>query len=778
VLGTLSLGCGLLLERVAGVSLPGALRLPAGLAVLIVLGEFTTMGSWSAPWTVPLAATAAAVGVLLSLGRRPHLNGALVALGLGSFALYAAPVVLSGQATFTGYIKLDDTGSFLGFTDQVMAHGRSFAGLAPSTFQRLIGINIGSGYPIGAFLPLGTGSTLTAQDPAWTYQPCMAFYAAMTALVLYGLLEGAVRAPPLRAAIALVAGQAALLYGYALWGGMKELAAAAMIGLTAALVPVRRGELCSTRALLPFATAAAATLGVLSATGIGWVGLLAAPAVVTVLRRPAALVRPALGCVALLAALSIPSLVIARQFAESLVSSSNTGSQEQQLGNLVRPLKLVQIFGIWPTGDFRFDPGDLTATRILIGVCVLSALWGAVYALRRGAVRLPLAAVVCLAGVLFLERESSPWLTAKGLASASPFLLVLGLAGAGALIESGRRAPGAVVAVVISVGVLWSNVLGYRAVWLAPRSQLSELQQIGSRFSGDGPTLMTEYQVYGVRHFLRHMDAEGASELRVRLVPLVDGSTLGQAQYADLDRFRYPDILLYRTFVLRRSPVESRPSSPYRLVWQGRYYDVWQRPPVGGPTVIEHIPLGSDSAPSAVPSCAVVRQAAADAARDGAMLAVARTPDPLFVPIATGIHPADWPADPSQPYTITPLGNGTVLASAFVPRAGVYSLWLDGFLLRDVAVSVDGKHVGTIDQYGTLYHPVGTARLSAGRHLVILTYGDSRLAPGATAPAYTIGPLALTPAASPSAVQYVPPARASTLCGQSLDWIEIVRLPG
>ena len=110
-----------------------------------------------------------------------------------------------------------------------------------------------------------------------------------------------------------------------------------------------------------------------------------------------------------------------------------------------------------------------------------------------------------------------------------------------------------------------------------------------------------------------------------------------------------------------------------------------------------------------------------------------------------------------------------------MPRAGAYSLWLNGLLLRDVSVSVDGNRVGTIDGNGTLYAPVGSVRLTAGEHTVSLTYGDSWFAPGAAAPAYSIGPLALIPANSSSAVTYVNPARATSLCGQSLDWIEIVR---
>ena len=63
----------------------------------------------------------------------------------------------------------------------------------------------------------------------------------------------------------------------------------------------------------------------------------------------------------------------------------------------------------------------------------------------------------------------------------------------------------------IAGGVLWSNVLAYHDVWLAPRPALAELASIGDRFAGDGPTLMTEYQPYGVRHFLRHWIPKAAA---------------------------------------------------------------------------------------------------------------------------------------------------------------------------------------------------------------------------------------------------------------------------
>jgi hypothetical protein len=773
VIGLLSLGSGLLLERLSATRLPGALRLPAGLALVIVVGLFTTMAGPTASLTAPLTVGLATAGFLLSTDRRPRArNWSLAALFLFSFGAYAAPVLLSGQATFSGYLKLDDTASFLGFTDQIMAHGRDLSGLVPSTYAELLRLNIAEGYPVGTFLPLGIGARLIGQDPAWVYQPCIALYAAMAALVLYALLEGVVASRALRAATAFLASQAALLYAYALWGGIKEVAAAAMLALVASLGPLARDDLRRPRALVPFAVAAAATLGVLSATGMIWVGPLALPAVIALRSRSRGAVRSALFTVGATAALAIPSIVIAPEFLR--YTSSNLLTESQRLGNLVSPLRFIQILGIWPIGDFRFTPSDYEGTRVLILVCGVAALGGGVYAVRRRAFRLPLVALVCIAASLLLDVASSPWLTGKALASGSPFVVSLGLVGAAALIQSGRAVEGTVVAIVIGGGVLWSNVLGYRAVWLAPRSQLVELQQIGARFSGAGPTLMTEYQPYGVRHFLRGMDAEGASELRVRPVPLANGTLLGKGAYADLDEFRYPDILVYRTFVLRRSPVESRPAAPYRLVWQGRFYDVWERPASGGGSVIEHIPLGSSSGASAVPSCGVVLRAAALAARDGAMLAAARTPDPAFASLGDGAHPSGWLVDAADGELITPNGSGTLQTSVLLPSDGTYAVWLDGLFLRRVSVSVDGRRVGSIDESGGLYVELGTARLRAGRHQVTLSYGDPFWAPGSSAPGSLLGPLAFSPAGAASSVQYLAPGRARSLCGQRLDWLEVV----
>src|SRR5207247_8200344 len=112
---------------------------------------------------------------------RQVVDGWGLASVVGVFAVFAAPIVLSGQATFAGFIKLDDTAIWLAQIDRLMSHGRDIAGLAPSSYERTLRYYIANGYPIGSFLPLGVGRALTGQDLAWVFQPYLAFSAATLA---------------------------------------------------------------------------------------------------------------------------------------------------------------------------------------------------------------------------------------------------------------------------------------------------------------------------------------------------------------------------------------------------------------------------------------------------------------------------------------------------------------------------------------------------------------------------------------------------------------------
>jgi hypothetical protein len=775
LLSVLALGCGLFLRSASGYRIPAVLLLPGGAPVMIVAASLATASARTAPLAIPLVVTLAVAGLGLALPWRPRRGDPSLALSaLAVYAVYAAPVVLSGQATFAGFIKLDDTATFLAFTDRVMQHGRSLAGLAPSSYRAALAVNIPDGYPLGAFLPLGIGTHLVGTDPAWLYQPCIAFFAAMLALGLATLLTPLVRSCRLRALAAFVAAQAALIYGYSLWGGLKELVATFLVVTAAVFAPILAEELRSARRLLPFAFACAALLAVLNVSGGFWLLPLALPAFVHVARqRTRRSALPVLEGVGVTALLALPTIVIAHDFYR--YTTSNLLTQAQRLGNLPRPLNLLQIFGIWPSGDFRVWPFDHLIPEILIAVAALAAAATVALALRRRQYRLPLLVVTVVLVALLLERVSSPWLAGKAYATASPVLVLTALALAAIAFERDFKIAASLLGALIIGGVLWSNVLAYHDVWLAPRAQLQELEQIGDRFSGQGPALMTEYQPYGVRHFLRGMDAEGASELRVRPIPLASGKMLDKGKYADLDLFSTSDLLVYRSLVLRRSPVESRPPAPYALVWRGRYYELWQRPDPTTPQVLEHFGLGDSLHAVAVPSCAEVRRLGTVAAQAGGSLVAAPRTNSAVLDLARVVLPAGW-----LPYSagqmVTPTSDGTLTGSITLSRSGTYTVYLGGSFARTVTISIDGRRAGSLRGVLTeasQWTPFGTLRLSAGSHSVSLRYSGSVLTPGSGAGPFMLGPLALS-LDEPSRLVSVAPTNARSLCGKSLDWIEAV----
>ena len=145
-------------------------------------------------------------------------------------------MVLSGQTTFAGFLTLDDTATWLGLTDHVVAeNGRDLGTLAPSSYEAMLDSHleqIGL-YPVGSFLPLGIGGRLVGTDIAWVFQPYISFGAAMLALGLYELSARLVRSPRVRALATFIAAQPALLYAYSQWSGVKEVVSAAMIALFA-----------------------------------------------------------------------------------------------------------------------------------------------------------------------------------------------------------------------------------------------------------------------------------------------------------------------------------------------------------------------------------------------------------------------------------------------------------------------------------------------------------------------------------------------------------------
>jgi hypothetical protein len=772
VMLALCAGCGLLVAAIRGSTAPAPLLVPLGFAYLIVVGEFAAITSATAELATPVAVGSAVAGVLAAVPRLPvRALGWPALAAAGVFAVHAAPIVLSGEPTFSGYIKLDDTATWLALADRVMEDGRSLDGLAPSSYEATLAFNLGDGYPIGAFLPFGVGGELIGRDTAWLFQPYLAFLAAMLAMALYELAGTLTRSGRWRCLIAFVASQPALLFGYYLWGGIKELAAAALLAAFAPLASVATAHGPSWRAMVPSAIIAAALIGVLTPAGAGaW--LLPALILLVVLGgvrgertrvAPAALAAGA----AILAALTLPWLI-----GEPLLPPTSAPlDSAAAIGNLISPLSPFQAFGVWPAEDFRVHPEDPVSTAALVATVILCGLAAALLWLRRAA---PAALYVAsaAAGCVALVAVGSPWVDGKALATASPALLFAGLGGAVALVQRGLRTEGIVALLVIAGGVAWSNALSYREAWLAPYDKLRELERIGGIVQGMGPTLMTEYEPYGVRHFLRDGEPEGASELRRRIVPLRDGSHLAKGEFADIDRFDRSALLDYSSLVLRRSPLASRPPLPFRLVWSGEDYDVWRQDPALARPVAD-LPLGSETNPVARADCGALTRLAS---RPGVeVLAASVRPPPVSVPLGRFEHPDGWRADPSNPQLLYPEGTGTATGSFSVATEGEYAVWLGGSSRGGVEVLVDGNPAGSgpgrLDRSGQLTE-LGAINLEAGSHALELRYEVESLAPGSGGSIPGMGPVVIsTTTATDAVVRYQDAGTVEDLCGRRLDWV-------
>jgi hypothetical protein len=774
-----SLGVGLLTEALAGRRLPGALLAPLGIAGITVAGLATTAFPETAKLTTPLAVLLALVGFALAIRRRRSLRPDPWPLGVAFavFLVFAAPVVLSGEATFAGYIKLDDTATWFAITDRLMEHGRDISDLPPSSYEATLDFNVAGWYPVAPFIPFGVGARLTGSELAWVFQPYLALLASFTALALWQLTARVRAAALLRAGAVVLAAQAATFFAYALWGGIKELETAMLLGLIAALAPfaIEEGE-DATRPLAPLAIAAAALVGVLSFGAGPWLlGLFGAAGL---------LLAAEAGWLAVwekgwrLAVVLLPLIVVGLIGHPLLPESTKfLTAASTDLGNLAGPVSPAHLLGIWPAHDFREEVEIAALAGALMAVVAVAALAGAWSALRERDPGLLVALGGAAIGCGLIAVFGSAWVAAKSYAIVSPFALLFAFAGLAFAARAGARIAAAAAALLLAAGVIWSNALGYGGVSLAPRDQLAELEEIGERFAGVEPALMTEYQPYGVRHFLREMAPEGASELRRRQVPLSDGSELEKGEQADVDRIALPALLTYRALVLRRSPAASRPPAPYRLAWRGRFYEVWIR--AGSePTPLVHLALGTEVEPGSVPRCSGVLRLARVASAAGAELVAADPgPAPLALPLGDAQRGGGLAPSAAGATYLDPNGPGEFALEVELPRAGRYEIWLGGSLRPAAKLRVDGEEEATLRQQlnppGN-YLDFGVLPLREGGHRVVVEIGGPDLHPGSAGSDGPLGPLVIARADGDRLLTRFAPQRAGELCGKSWDWIEVI----
>ncbi|MFI4989741.1 MAG: hypothetical protein ACHQHO_02335 [Solirubrobacterales bacterium] len=796
LLAVLSLGSGLLVGRLTGARLPALLLLPIGFATLVLVSQFTTRDSFTAPLTPWLLLALALLGLGLARGElveRWRLRGSgwswlwcpLAAVAV--YAIVSAPLIAAGRLTFPGYL-LDTTGAVqLMGAEWLLHHGNDFSSVAGiPAYGTTLNAYFGNGYPSGAHTALASVGWLSGQDLLWLYSPFQAFDLAITALVLMFVAMRAGLGRFAAAVAGLVAAIPALVYSYALMGSIKELTALPMLVLMGALLTIARplARSCGLRATLPFAVAAAGAIGAIGIAATPWIGLFGAAALLSAI--PIATRRDALRfvlagavLVAVVALLALPTLLsLSKTLALAEGVSASNAQAVNDPGNLLRPLRFVQSLGVWLGETHRLDPRYLNQTYIGIGIVIVAIAAGLIWLLRRRAWAVLAFIAISFVARLVLVRHGTEWADAKLLVLLSPVLLLLAMIGAWSAIGSGGAGRLLLMAAV-AAGVIASDALAYHGTNTAPTGRYSELRTIGVDYAREGPALTPDFDEYAL-YLLRDSrpTGPGFGYAGPFTFSRPQGASYGHSY--DLDDIGAASVQRFPLIVMRRSPERSRPPSDYTLLRRGSFYEVWRR---AGEQPELHVGLGNpvEYQAAAVPSCRELGELARRAERIGGRLAVAPRPLNVAASLTGAVHSPTIAeiTDLEGRRELGFNGPGRIETGAQVRHAGVYELWLGGSIdSRGVRVLVDHRLVGEPSaQSGDDANVVAVARLSlsAGHHDIQLVRRGGGLQPGNNAGTVIDGIVFEPVAAELQQVQQLDPRAWRSLCGRPLDWVELLR---
>jgi hypothetical protein len=776
LLAALCMGTALGIDRASGGILPGSLLAVVGMAALIAASEWTTYLSALAPAT-PYVLAALALGGLFAGRqrlRREHRRAIAPLLGacVLAYVIAAAPVLFAGRPTFSAYMVLTDSAVHMIGADYLIRHGQQYGHLdLLNSYGLYLSHYYANSYPTGSDVLLGGSAALVRVPVIWAFQPFNALVLALGVGPAWLLARRIGLAGGWALAAAVIATVPALVYAYDLIGSIKEITALPLVlALGALTVEHRRWIKGGPRAAIPFALVTAAGVSALGLAFGVWTGATVAILAVVVLATPGQrrrLLALAASGAAVLVVCAWPTwrhLGTAFQITQAIATTPNRG-------NLVSPLNFAQTFGAWLQGNYQLRPAgtSLAITDLLIGISALAAIAGALRLLltRR---RTPIAWIgVMLALGFILTRIDGTWSNAKTLVLSSPILILLAWAAVGALVSARRRAAALVLAAVLAGGVLVSDFIQYHDTNLAPTARYDELASVGARFGGRGPALFTDFDEYSM-YELRNLDVGGPDFIYPPAH--LAGIDTGHGNQVDVTRGRSASLRAYPLIVTRRDPLAIRPPSAYNLLWQGLYYQVWGRRRGAEPAIARMRLTGRR-----VVACSRVRAIAVIATARRATLYAATPSESVVLDLRRAQRPRGWRREGTW-YLIA---SGQLRARLRLRHPGAWDVWLQGEFMRTVAISLDGRTVGSIggqvggDAVVPETSAPTTVRLAAGSHTLALALSGASLGPGGGSSDF-LSSIFLTPAGAGGSqqVRAVAPAAWRSLCGHRYVWIEAV----
>jgi hypothetical protein len=387
-------------------------------------------------WTVrlPGEGTAAAIAIGIAavgsaayaLPRTTDLRPALrrgVPIELAAVALASLPFIVEWRFGILG----------TGLNPDMSQHLFAVDRLADGGSERLIS----SGYPLG---PHSIVAAVAAVGPSTVQAFGGLTLAVAVSACLAGLALLENLAPWRRAAGALCVGFAYLVAAYLVQGAFKETIQALFVlafavGLAELVRDAPRARARGAVRAVPLGMLAVGSVYAYSFPGVLWLGGAFAVWAVFELarRRPGGLANLRLAWTAAVAAVgvlvlaSLPELGRIVDFA-SFETFDPAGAG---LGNLFNRLSPVEALGIWPSGDFRVEPGDgvVPAPVFYLGAALAAAPLA--YGLRwwwgRGELAVPAALAAATALWLYSLIAGTPYQEAKALAMIAPLAMLIGV---------------------------------------------------------------------------------------------------------------------------------------------------------------------------------------------------------------------------------------------------------------------------------------------------------------------------------------------------------------
>ena len=474
--------------------------------------------------------------------------------GLAALAAVSIPFVVEGHFGVLGTGFNVDMSQHL-FAADWLANPE---GLSPSLIR--------SGYPLGPHALAVAANEVTGElSIAFTGVtiaiPVIAAVAALAALDRLSALRGLL--------VAVLTGLAYLVATYLAQGAFKELFEAAfLLGFALWLREITRAREPAAGGLLAFvpgAVIAAGTLYVYSWPGLAWLaatfGLWAAaelfrrrPGAGAAIRRaaPAALVG-----LILILVVAAPELDRIGKFGTSVgavtertprpigaggANGSDGGKPgngsakperpkyDNDLGNLFGQVNPASVLGIWPSGDFRVNPGNGAVPApvfwlgALLGVVALAL--GTIAAWRQDETAI-LAALAAAAAIWLAARiGSTPYTNAKALQMLAPLVMLVaarGILDPLAPLPLRGRSPRAVaiLGVTFVAAAAASSALALANAPVGPDDYTPGVRKLANRFAGEPTLLLAPAGVIADQHGAEFYGWElrGASSATVESLP-------------------------------------------------------------------------------------------------------------------------------------------------------------------------------------------------------------------------------------------------------------------